>query len=105
VVRDCNMLKQDLYNKLFLTREAIKRAGSKANDSLVSLIVVDCSTSVCKVRTKLQQIVAWVFERILGGSGAWKADTWHPRATPAAAFARHAKSLNQCSWSDQARLR
>ena len=48
MVRDCNMLKQDLYNKLFLTREAIKRAGSKANDSLVSLIVVDCSTSVCK---------------------------------------------------------
>ena len=71
MVRDCNMLKQDLYTELFLTREAIKRAGSKANDSLVSLIVVDCSTSVCKVRTKLQQIVAWVFERILGGSGAW----------------------------------
>ena len=70
MVRDCNMLKQDLYTELFLTREAIKRAGSKANDSLVSLIVVDCSTSVCKVRTKLQHIVAWVFERILGGSGA-----------------------------------
>ena len=70
MVRDCNMLKQDLYNKLFLTREAIKRAGFKANDSLVSLIVVVCSTSVCKVRTKLQQIVAWVFQRILGGSGA-----------------------------------
>ena len=69
MVRDCNMLKQDLYNELFLTKEAVKRAGSKANDSLVSLIVVDCSTSVCKVRTKLQQIVAWVFERILGGSG------------------------------------
>ena len=53
-----------------LTREAIKRAGSKANDSLVSTTVVDCSISVCKVRTKLQQIVAWVFERILGVSGA-----------------------------------
>ena len=79
MVRDCNMLKQDLYTELFLTREAIKRAGSKANDSLVSLIVVDCSTSVCKVRTKLQQIVAWVFERILGGSGAWRQGASMPR--------------------------
>ena len=68
MVRDCNMLKQDLYNKLFLTREAIKRAGSNTN-SLVSVVVVDCLTSVCKVRTKLQLIVAWVFECILRVSG------------------------------------